>query len=80
MISENFLSAAVALRRKGLSLEQDLEQSDNRLKQTKEFLDDIEKKAKLFQADVEKKRKQLRKEERIEPIVRSKIAEFLTIL
>jgi hypothetical protein len=80
MINENFLIAAVAIKRKGISLDMDLQTSENRLKKTKEFLEEVEIRARRFDEDIKKKRKELRKEDKVEAIIRSKINEFLQIV
>lgn len=80
MINKIFLDAAVEIRKKYLQNVTDIEKSNKRLDLTKQKLEDAQNKMSKIIKDIELKQKKRKLEENLDPYVRSKSEEMISIL
>lgn len=80
MINKIFLDAAVEIRKKYLQNVTDIEKSNKRLDLTKQKLEDAQNKMSKIIKDIELKQKKRKLEENLDPYVKSKSEEMISIL
>jgi|LauGreDrversion4_2_1035121.scaffolds.fasta_scaffold07776_8 hypothetical protein len=80
MINKIFLDAAVEIRKKYIENLMDIERSTKRLDITKQKLSDAESKMSKIIKDIELKQKKRKLEENLDPYVKAKSDEMISIL